>query len=150
MQGFPKSPPPDVQMFRRLLVPVDFTAKTAATVDLAARLVGADGDVTLIHVVQSVPGIDLNAEPDFYERLASKASEKMSALGERLENEGIAWNALLVVGNRYAEIIRAAEDGFDLLLVSSHRVDLKDPATGAATMSYRLAIGAPCAVLLLK
>ena len=137
-------------MFQRLLVPVDFTAKTATAVDLAARLVAGDGDVTLMHVVQSVPGIDLTGEPDFYERLADTASEKMSALGERLAKQGVAWKALLLVGNRYAEIIRTAAEGFDLLLVSSHRVDLEDPATGAATMSYRLAVGCPCAVLLLK
>jgi len=137
-------------MFQRLLVPVDFTPKTAAAVDLAARLVAEEGEVTLIHVVQSVPGIDLTAEPDFYARMESTASERMSALGARLEEQGVAWNALLSVGNRYAEIIRAAADGFDLLLVSSHRVNAEDPATGAATMSYRLAVGSPCAVLLLK
>ncbi len=137
-------------MFHSVLVPVDFTPKTVAAVDLAGRIVAPEGRVTLLHVVQTVPGIDLAVDPEFYDRLEIAASEKISALGARLEAEDIEWRALLVVGNRYDEIVGAAGDACDLLVVASHRVDPDDPASGAATMSYRLAVGAPCPVLLLK
>ena len=137
-------------MFQSVLVPVGFTERDLEAVDLATRFVSPDGEVTLVHVIQTVPGIDLDGDPDFYGRLESAASAKMSAMGERLEGTGVAWSAVLVVGHRYEEIVRLAEDGYDLLVVSSHRVDLDDPRAGAATMSYRLAVGSPCAVLLLK
>jgi universal stress protein A len=141
----------ELAMFRSILVPVDFTDRSGEAVDLATRLVAPDGGrVTLLHVVQTVPGLDLAGDPDFYRRLESAASKKMRALGERLQTAGIEWKAAIVIGNRYDEIVTAADDDVDLLLVSSHRVDLSSPETGAGTMSYRLAVTAPCPVLLLK
>lgn len=137
-------------MFRSVLIPVDFTERSVAAVDLAARMVADGGSITLIHVIQTVPGLDPDGDEEFYRRLEKAARQKMEQLGDRLDDAGIRWKALLVVGNRFDEIFAAAESGADLLLLSSHRVDLESPETGAAAMSYRLALVAPCPVLLLK
>ena len=84
-------------MFRNILVPVDFTERSAAAVDAAAGLVDGDaGEVTLIHVVQTVPGLDLDGDPDFYERLETAASEKIEELGQKLRDRQVNWRALLV------------------------------------------------------
>lgn len=138
-------------MFRHVLVPVDFTDKSHAAVDVAARLVDADGGrMTLIHVVQTVPGLDLASDPAFYRRLEKTASEKMERLGRALRDVDTAWEASIVVGNRLDEIIAATEPDVDLVVVSSHPVDFSSPETGAGTMSYRIALASPCPVLLLK
>jgi nucleotide-binding universal stress UspA family protein len=137
-------------MFHRVLVPVDFTDKNDDAIEMAARLVDDDGLVTLIHVVQAVPGIDVEEERDFYARLESAAEQELAALGDRLKGKGVAWRAVLVVGSRAGEILAAAEDGVDLVVVSSHRVDLRHPGAGAGTLSYQIAIAAPCPVLLVK
>lgn len=137
-------------MFDNVLVPVDLTDRTLAAVAAAARLVQTGGRVTLFHVVQKVPGLDLDADPEFYERLEKAASRHLAALRKQLDDEGVACEATIVVGNRGDEILAAAEDGIDLLVLSSHRVDFRSPETGASTMSYRLAVATPCAVLLLK
>jgi len=137
-------------MFRSVLVPVDFTDRSVAAVDLAARLVAEDGSITLIHVVQTVPGLDPDTDDEFYRRLERTAQQKIERLGHRLDDHDTQWSALLVTGNRFDEIFKAAESGADLLVLSSHRVDLESPETGAGTMSYRLALVAPCPVLLLK
>ena len=137
-------------MFRQVLVPVDFTEGSARAVDVAAGLVAEAGSITLLHVVQTVPGIDPESDVEFYERLEKAAGAKMEKLGERLGEHGIAWNALLVVGNRFDEILNAAEAAADLLVVSSQRIDFDAPETVGGTMSFRLALAAPCPVLLLK
>ena len=137
-------------MFRHVLVPVDFTDKNAAAVDLAASLADDGGDVTLMHVVQVVPGIDLSEEREFYERLESSASDKLAGLGQRLQERGTDWKASLVFGSRVGEILRAAAEDIDLIVVSSHKVDIDRPGAGAGTMSYQLAVAAPCHVLLVK
>ena len=137
-------------MFHSVLIPVDFTDKNDDAIEMAARLVDDDGLVTLIHVVQAVPGIDVEEEHDFYARLESAAEQKLEALGGRLDGKGVAWRAVLVVGSRAGEILATAEDGVDLVVVSSHRVDLRQPGAGAGTLSYQIAIAAPCPVLLVK
>lgn len=137
-------------MFQSVLVPVDFTDKNDAAIDLAARLVAADGRVTLIHVVQSVPGIDFDEESEFYDRLVSRAEAKLEELGSRLQERAVAWGAALVVGSRCGAVLAAANDGADLIVVSSHRVDPDKPGAGAGTLSYQIAVASPCPVLLVK
>ncbi len=137
-------------MFRSVLVPVDFTEKNVDAVALAARLVDADGSVKLIHVVQAVPGIDFEEERDFYRRLEASATTQLSALGQRLQDREVSWSALLVVGSRCGEILRAAASDVDLIVVSSHRIDLERRGAGAGTLSYQIAVAAPCPVLLVK
>jgi len=138
-------------MFHSVLVPVDFTERSAVAADLAAELVDAEaGKVTLIHVVQTVPGIEASDEDDFYRRLEAAAADKMSDLAERLASKDVCWRAVLLVGSRAGEILRAAEGDIDLIVLSSHRVDSQGGGAGAGTLSYQIAVAAPCPVLLVK
>ncbi len=138
-------------MFRKVLVPVDFTDKNLEAVEVAVGLCTPDhGAVHLIHVVQTVPGIAIEDDRDFYERLERDAAEKISALARPLQGENIGCTATVVVGSRAGEILKAARDGIDLIVVSSHRVDPERPGEGAGTLSYQLAVAAPCPVLLVK
>ena len=52
---------------------------------------------------------------------------------------------------RVREIVSfTRENGVDLIVLSSHRIDKIHPAEGWATISYKVAILAPCPVLMVK
>ena len=44
----------------------------------------------------------------------------------------------------------ALEAGTDLIVLAPHRIDLKDPSAGWGTVSHKVGILSPCAVLLVK
>ena len=54
-------------------------------------------------------------------------------------------------GNRAQEIVRyAMEAGVDLIVLTSHRIDLQDSSAGWGTVSYKVGILSQCPVLLVK
>ena len=142
-------------MFRKILVPVDFTEKNEAALESAAQIVGggAEGrEVTLLHVIETIEHIDFKEMSDFYRGLETRATAKLFALEEKLKEKGIhdAHHEVLF-GKRAETIVRFAEEkGADLMILSSHKVDRDHPALGLGTLSYAVAIVARCPVLLVK
>jgi nucleotide-binding universal stress UspA family protein len=56
-----------------------------------------------------------------------------------------------VFGSRAHEIVRyATEVGVDLIVLTSHRIDLHHPSAGWGTVSYKVGILSQCPVLLVK
>lgn len=138
-------------MFQNVLVPVDLTDAHHRTVEIAAELARAGGSVTLLHVVEVIPGLSFDEERDFYERLAGAARAHLAGLGKQLDQRQVAWRAEVVFGNRAAEVVRhAAEAKADLIALTSHRVDPQQPGDGWGTLSYKIGILAQCPVLLVK
>jgi nucleotide-binding universal stress UspA family protein len=142
-------------MFRKILVPVDFSEKNEAALDSAAQIVGGsaqeDSEVTLLHVVEVIEHIDFNEMSDFYRGLENRASAKLFALVERLEEKGVSARHEVLFGKRAETIVRYAEEkAADLMILSSHKVDRDHPALGLGTLSYAIAIVARCPVLLVK
>ncbi len=137
-------------MFRRVLVPVDFTRKNARAVKVAAKLATQRGaSVTLLHVIERVDAGDDAALAGFYRGLEKSAREKMGVL---LALAGrVAAHAEIVYGNRVNEILRLAEENkTDLIVMGSHRLALKHPGQNWGTISYKIGILARCPVLLVK
>lgn len=67
-------------MFQNVLVPVDLTDTHQRTLGLAADLTKAGGGtLTLLHVVEVVPGLSFDEEREFYERLAETAARTWPA-----------------------------------------------------------------------
>ena len=57
----------------------------------------------------------------------------------------------VIFGDRAHEIVRyAMERGVDLIVLSSHRIDLGNPSAGWGTVSYKVGILSQCPVLLVK
>jgi nucleotide-binding universal stress UspA family protein len=139
-------------MFKRILVPVDLTDKNASALLYASKIAGQyRAKVTLVHVIETVKNIPLKEMKDFYKRLERNAKQKMKALGDRLDQEEISVEQEIIYGNRTEEIVKyAQENRIDLVILSSHKVDLAHPAEGWGTISYKVAILAPCPVLLVK
>jgi nucleotide-binding universal stress UspA family protein len=139
-------------MFKKILVPVDLSDTHQRALEIAGRLAHAnDGQVTLLHVVEVIPGLWVEEERDFYDRLDAAARDHLSRLGRQLEEIPVPRREEVIFGNRAEEIVRyAMEVGSDLIVLTSHRIDLKNPAAGWGTLSYKISILSQCPVLLVK
>jgi nucleotide-binding universal stress UspA family protein len=140
-------------MFRKLLIPVDFTDKNEAALAAATQMLQGEegGEVTLLHVIETIEHLEFEEMGDFYRGLESRATAKLYAIEEKLAAAGLRVRHEIVFGKRAESIVRFAEDsGVDLIVLSSHQVDRDHPALGLGTISYRIAIVARCPVLLVK
>ena len=142
-------------MYRKILVPVDFTDKNQAALDSAVQIAASNADggaeITLVHVVETIEHIDFNEMADFYHGLETRATAKLFALQESLQEKGVRARHEVLFGKRAETVLRYAEEnGTDLMILSSHQVDRDHPALGFGSISYRIAIVARCPVLLVK
>jgi nucleotide-binding universal stress UspA family protein len=142
-------------MFRKILLPVDFTEKNEAAVtsaiEIAGRSDGEPSEVTLLHVIETVEHIGFEEMADFYRSLETRASARLFAMEERFQQAGVRVHHDILFGKRAETIVRFAEEhGIDLMILSSHNVDREHPALGWGTISYRIAIVVRCPVLLVK
>ena len=137
-------------MFRRILVPVDFTKKNLRAVRMAAKLaVPRQATVTLLHVIERVEDGEPGVASAFYRRLETNAKNRMKAL--LAAAGGASAKAQILYGNRVNEILRSiVEERIDLVVMSSHRLALRNPGENWGTISYKVGILSPCPVLLVK
>jgi nucleotide-binding universal stress UspA family protein len=139
-------------MYRRILVPVDFTAKNSRAL-ATAREMAADtnGEVTLVHVVATLED-EIDADlANFYRKLEERAEERMAVALEELGEGSFERRSAVVLGHRARAIIEYAErEEVDVIVLSSHRVDPDRPGADWLTISYKVAILARCPVLLVK
>lgn len=135
--------------YGKVLVPLDLTDKNRTALAVAGSLAAADGEVVLLHVIEMIDD-DSSELTGFYRKLEDRAREAMrlltdELLGERRVTHHVAF------GRRVDEIVRVARDGTaDLIVLASHRVERNDPPRDWLTISHRVAILAPCTVLLVK
>lgn len=142
-------------MFRKILVPVDFTDKNEAALDSAVTIADCgnneESEITLLHVIETIEHIEFDEMSEFYRGLETRAAAKLFALAERLQKAGARVRHDILYGKRAETIVRYAEEhGTDLVILSSHKVDRDHPALGWGTISYRIAIVVRCPVLLVK
>jgi universal stress protein A len=139
-------------MFRNILVPVDLSDRHQQAVDIAARFAQESGGrVTLLHVIEIIPGLGPEEEDDFYRRIEQVGRAHIAQLGRCLEQSHIPRREEIVYGSRAAEIVRyAMEADIDLIVLSSHRIDPQNPEAGWGTVSYKVGILSQCPVLLVK
>jgi nucleotide-binding universal stress UspA family protein len=71
-------------VFKQILVPVDLSDRHQQALEVAAPLAReSDGEVTLLHVIDIIPGPWLQ-ERDFYKRIAQLARDHSANLGRSL------------------------------------------------------------------
>jgi universal stress protein A len=139
-------------MFQRILIPVDLSERNRAAVDIGRDLAKQNAArLILIHVIETIEYISFEEMRDFYQRLERSAREGMKELSAGFAASGIEAESVVVFGKRHHEIIKyASENQIDLIVMSSHRVDPDRPAANFGSISYRVAVLSPCAVLLVK
>ena len=139
-------------MFRRILVPVDFTRKTLPAVRAAGRLAQSfAAEVTLLHVIERIDD-DTSVLEKFYRQLEENARNNMQPLVHTLVGKKVRVRSQILYGNRVAEILRFAEDSrTDLIVMSSHKLPVRRPTVESwGTISYKVGILSRCPVLLVK
>lgn len=139
-------------MFRRILVPVDFTPRSRRAVRVASRLAAASGaETTLLHVIERVDGDSPGSLAGFYRKLEKSARRQMEDLLSEFSRKGLAAGAEVLYGGRVNEILRfSAESGADLIVMSSHKLPLRRGGENWGTISYKVGILSRCPVLLVK
>ncbi len=139
-------------MYDKILIPVDLTDKNRDAIEAAARLAAlTNARVTLLHVIETLE-LPFEELKEFYEEMEKLAEPQMAQLAQPLVDSGLdEVERVVIYGRRAEEVARYAdENNFDLLVLSSHRVDPENPGRSWATLSYKVAILAQCPVLLVK
>ena len=139
-------------MFHRILVPVDLSEKSLAAVDLAYEFANQSGaDVVLLHVIETIEHVQFEEMKSFYERLERSARKGLQELSERFAANNLKIDQAVICGHRTKEIVEfAISNRADLIIMASHRIDPDRPGHDWSSISYTVAILAPCPVLLVK
>jgi nucleotide-binding universal stress UspA family protein len=138
--------------FERILVPVDFSEKNEAALDVAAELARANqARATLLHVVETI-NVEADEEMDrFYARLQSQADAELDRLARRIESTGVPLDRVVRIGKRLQEIVSfSVDEKIDLIVLSSQKLDVHKPTQSWATLSYQISVVCSCPVMLVK
>src|SRR5438093_6338676 len=96
-------------MFRKVLVPVDFTRKNRRAVRTAAGVASGRGTtLTLLHVIERVDAGDPRGLAGFYKTLEARARQNLRAL--LAAASPVPASAEVLYGNRVNEILRFAAE----------------------------------------
>lgn len=139
-------------MFNRILVPVDLSKKSLAGVEVAHAFANQSrAEVILLHVIETIEHVQFDELKPFYERLEKSARKGLQEFSEKFVADKLKVDLELVYGHRSQEIVKyAAAHAIDLIIMSSHRIDPNRPIHDWSSISYAVAILAPCPVLLVK
>jgi universal stress protein A len=139
-------------MFQHILVPVDFSPKNKKALEITLQISGSGKSrISLLHVVEIIEDTTFEEFGDFYAGLEKRAEKKMAGLVSFCQNHGVQVTDKIVFGNRVQEILKyAAETQVDLIVMSSHKLQLEEPSRDWGTISYKVGILSQCPVLLVK
>jgi universal stress protein A len=139
-------------MYRRILVPTDLTDRTLKALEVASSIAAsANARITLLHVIETIAGAEDNQLTAFYRKLERQAAERLKEIISHTPAKRSEIQTEVVYGRRVDEVLRFVRaNDVDLVVLASHPVETSKPYEGLGTMSYKLGILAPCAVLLVK
>jgi nucleotide-binding universal stress UspA family protein len=135
-------------MYNNILVPVSFDSERDAKGALGiAQALSADGaKVTLIHVMESIPGYAISYMPNEYVSESRIAIEKeLAEMGGDLPNA----QAVVIEGHSGRTIVDWANDNdIDCIVIASHRPGMQDLLLGSTAAN--VVRHAKCAVHVLR
>jgi nucleotide-binding universal stress UspA family protein len=98
-------------MFKNIVVPLDLTDRHQPVLDIAAELTRQSGGaVTLLHVIEVIPGLSMEEERSFYNRLERAARHHLERLVDQFAQRQIPCRQEILYGNRAGEIARYAAE----------------------------------------
>lgn len=110
-------------------------ATTRAALTKARSLLDAGGKVTLVHVIDEVPGYVAAAIPKEHTTARRReVEERLAAIAAEGEGEGEGMNVSTVIreGHPSTAILGAAKEaGADLIMIASHKPGLSDYFIGS-------------------
>ena len=139
-------------LFKHILVPLDFSEKNAVALRVALDLAMQNGaSVTLMHVIETIDYADDEEIAVFYESLKERARAKLGACAEQFRLAKVPVVEQIVMGKTAGGIVEcAAQEGVDLVVLSSHKINLEEAPKGWATLSHQVSILCQCPVMLVK
>jgi nucleotide-binding universal stress UspA family protein len=139
-------------VFSRILVPTDLADEAARSFKLALALArDRQATVTLVHVVQQVPGLPPGEMRAFYDRLVKRSNRRLASAAKLFAARGITVRGQVLIGEPAREIVRAAAAArADVIVMGSHKVNPNRRGMGWGTTSYKVGILCRCPILLVK
>jgi nucleotide-binding universal stress UspA family protein len=138
-------------MFRKVLVPVDFTDKNRAALRMAESLVEDGGELTLLHVIETISDVPFEELEDFYQRIERRSRGELRDLVSVIGRQDVTLREEILYGRRAREIVAwSGRDGSDLIVVSGATLDPERPREDWLNLSQAVALLARCPVLLVK
>jgi nucleotide-binding universal stress UspA family protein len=139
-------------MFKKILVPLDFTDKNAMALETACTLSDpAKTQLVLIHVIEKIEHLTRRELVTFYRQLESRASSRLAAAERTVRGRSRNVKQEIVFGRRAEEIVRyATRQKIDLIVMSSNPVREEDLQRSWATVSHIVAVLSPCTTMLVK
>ncbi|MEX0937643.1 MAG: universal stress protein [Pirellulales bacterium] len=139
-------------IFKHILVPVDFTDANEAALSVALELATQNGSrLTLLHVIERVDQAEDEEMQKFNRMLLENAQQQLAGMTGPFDEAGVSVEKVVVYGRRGGEIVRYSQDsGVDLLVLSSHKVNLEEERPEWGTLSHQISIVCQCPVLLVK
>jgi universal stress protein A len=139
-------------MFQRILVPTDFSKKSKKALDIAVNIASRKkGVIYLLHVIEIISDTTFEEFKDFYNNLEKRAEKHMDAILTQRQESRTDIRCDIVYGKRTQEILKFVIDNkIDLIIMPSHKLDMKDLSQGWGTISYKIGILSPCPVMLIK
>ncbi|MCG7493355.1 universal stress protein [Thalassobius sp. Cn5-15] len=135
-------------MYKNVLVPVSFEANrdSKGALEIAKAIREEGGKLTLLHVMEAVPGYAMTYMPaGFHEDMQKSVVEELSKMLDGLENAEVQ----VIDGHSGRTIVDfAAQNEVDCIVIASHRPGMQNLLLGStATTVVR---HAKCAVHVLR
>jgi nucleotide-binding universal stress UspA family protein len=131
-------------MYHNILVPISFDPErdVSGALKLAGILATSEAKITLLHVVEHIPGYAISYMPVDYMIEARKAIQsELAALADTVPG-GVG---LVIEGHSGRSILEWAEDNKpDLIIIASHRPGMQDLLLGST--ASQVVRHAACAV----
>jgi nucleotide-binding universal stress UspA family protein len=138
-------------MFTKIVVPLDLTERHQPALETAAQLARQHGgEVTLLHVIELIPGLPMEEEKTFYQRLERIAREHLERHAAVLTDRQIACRDKILFGQRAAEIVRFAQEHANLVILTAPRLSPENIGARWGSLSHQVSLLVTCPVLLVK
>lgn len=112
------------KMFKNIVAPVDFSKASVRSLGLAFEMAQAGGRVIVCHVVDDIPLSYGYAEATGVEtrsKLARSAEEEVKRLAQDSALDGVEWEAKVLHGAPFKEILELANrEQADLIVLGTH------------------------------
>jgi Universal stress protein UspA and related nucleotide-binding proteins len=124
-------------MFRKILIPVDFTEKNQAALEAAQQIAagrapGEEAEIYLLHVIEMIEHMEFEEMKAFYRELELRSVAKLTQMEERCRESGVRVFHDIQYGKRAEGIVHYAEErGMDVIVLSSHKVDRDTPPSAS-------------------
>jgi nucleotide-binding universal stress UspA family protein len=139
-------------MFKKILLPLDLEDKHRQAIKTAIELARQNkGEVTLLHVIEVIPGLSRNDEKEFYDRLERAARVRLGRQLAHFSREKIPCTVEVIFGPRAPDTARwAREHGMDVIVLTAPHFQPDHAVSVLGSMTWKISVIASCPVLVVR